>query len=541
MINYTLSAADRWRRPIVGAFFGLLLLVGLLLVRDYGLSVDENQSRHNGMLSLKHVCDLFWPEFVQRDQNAFAYYQQFDLRDYYDRDYGVAFEMPVSFFERLLRLESQRAIFWFRHLCTFLVCMGGVGAVYQLTKRRFKNWRLGLLGALLLVLSPRLFAESFYNDKDAVFMALFAVATNTAIRFIERPTLKRAFWHALACAITIDVRIMGVLLPMATLAMLALRIIRDEYRALGTGRLALGSSTYLLLLPTLVVALWPYLWDAPIDNFLDAFRKMAQFRWGGQVLYMGHMVTATELPWHYALVWICITTPVLYVLAFVTGGIRIVWDLVRRGLTLYASEEEWQDLFFLGLTVTPLLAVVALHSVLYDGWRQLYFVYPTFLLVAMRGLVALLQWQPQGSFWGAYWSTFIRGVLIVTLVTTAAQIAWFHPQQQVYFNFLPGRHIEQKFEMDYWSLSYRWGLEWITSHDSRPVIYVNAPMEGSVEINRWMLDEFAAERVKFVADPEKANYFMTTYRWHPDPYPYQEEVARLEAGRRRVLSIFRIR
>ncbi|GGF04591.1 hypothetical protein [Hymenobacter cavernae] len=541
MIDYTVSAADRWRRPIVIAFFSLLLLVGLLLVRDYGLSVDENQSRHNGMLSLKHVCDMFWPEFVQRDEQAFAYYQQYDLRDYYDRDYGVAFEMPVSFFERLLGLESQRSIFWFRHLCTFLVCMGGVGAVYQLVARRFKNWRLGLLGALFLVLSPRLFAEFFYNDKDAVFMALFAIGTNTAVRFIERPTLGRALWHALACAITIDVRIMGVLLPLATIAMLALRTIRGEYQQYGTGRLAIGAGFYLMLLPALVVGFWPYLWDAPLQNFLDAFHKMAKFRWGGQVLYMGRMVSAASLPWHYALIWIFITTPVLYVVAFITGVICIWRELKRRGWrVLYGSDEEWQDLLFLGLTLAPLLAVVVLRSVLYDGWRQLYFIYPTFLLVAMRGLVALFRWKPQGQ-WATYWPKLMRSLLVLSIVTTAAQIAWLHPQQQVYFNFLPGRHLEQKFEMDYWSLSYRWGLEWITKHDDRPVIYVNAPMEGSVELNRWMLDEYAAERIKFVAEPEKADYFMTTYRWHPEPYPYQNEVARLEAGKRRVLSIFRIK
>jgi len=190
--------------------------------------------------------------------------------------------------------------------------------------------------------------------------------------------------------------------------------------------------------------------------------------------------------------------------------------------------------------LAPLLAVVVLRSVLYDGWRQLYFIYPTFLLVTMRGLVALFRWKPQGQ-WSAYWPKLMRSLLVVSIVTTAAQIVWLHPQQQVYFNFLPGRHIEQKFEMDYWSLSYRWGLEWITKHDDRPVIYVNAPMEGSVELNRWMLDEYAAERIKFVAEPEKADYFITTYRWHPEPYPYQNEVARLEAGKRRVLSIFRIK
>ncbi|WP_324673405.1 hypothetical protein [Hymenobacter sp. GOD-10R] len=539
MIDNTLST-DRWRRPAVGAFFILLLLVGIWLVRDYGMSFDENQSRHNGMVSLKHVCDLFWPEFVQRNEKAFAYYQQFDLRDYYDRDYGVAFEMPVSFLERLLNLESQRSIFWFRHLCTFLVCLGGVGAVYQLAARRFSSWRLGLLGALLLVLSPRLFAEFFYNDKDAVFMALFAIATNTAVRFISRPTAGRALWHAVACAVTIDVRIMGVLLPMATFTILALRLLRGEYQAHGTARVTAGISLYLLLLPTLVISFWPYLWDAPVENFLEAFQKMAKFRWTGQVLYMGTTMPATEIPWHYAPVWISITTPILYVIAAVAGAICIMQKLVSRMWKLYASEEEWQDLLFLGLTVAPVAAVILLHSILYDGWRQLYFIYPSFLLVAMRGLIALVRWRP--SFWGLSnrWPTLMRSFLVLSLVVSAVQIVWMHPQQQVYFNAFAGRNVEQKFDLDYWLLSYRWGLEWITQHDDRREILVAAPEGGSFELNRWLLDSYNGERLKFVAEPEKADYFISNYRWHPYPYDYPNEVARLQVQGRRVLSVFQM-
>ncbi|MEJ7661970.1 MAG: hypothetical protein WKG07_21560 [Hymenobacter sp.] len=43
-----------------------------------------------------------------------------------------------------------------------------------------------------------------YNDKDIVFMALFALATNTTVAFVHRPTWRGALWHALACAVAID-------------------------------------------------------------------------------------------------------------------------------------------------------------------------------------------------------------------------------------------------------------------------------------------------------------------------------------------------
>ncbi|MEJ7661967.1 MAG: hypothetical protein WKG07_21545 [Hymenobacter sp.] len=45
-----------------------------------------------------------------------------------------------------------------------------------------------------------------------------------------------------------------------------------------------------------------------------------------------------------------------------------------------------------------------------------------------------------------------------------------------------------------------------------------------------------------VDDPQQADYFLTTYRYHPEPYPeYPTEAQAIRAGGRRVLSIFRVK
>ena len=58
----------------------------------------------------------------------------------------------------------------------------------------FSDWRIGLLSALFLVLTPRFFAESFYNSKDIVFMAVFAVGMNTTISFVLHRALTRPLY-----------------------------------------------------------------------------------------------------------------------------------------------------------------------------------------------------------------------------------------------------------------------------------------------------------------------------------------------------------
>ncbi|MFD1467496.1 glycosyltransferase family 39 protein [Hymenobacter caeli] len=536
-IRASFAPATKTQRLVVGAFFTGLLLLGLWLVRDYGVSVDEGQSRMNGMVSLKYLGDRYFPEFI-RTHGEFAAYAGLPLPQYYDRDYGVVFELPVTWLEQALGLTSWRDIFQLRHLCTFLVCLAGVGAVYRLARRRFSDWRLGLLAALLLVLSPRLFADSFYNDKDAVFMGLFAVATNTAVAFVARPTWRRMGWHALACALTIDVRIMGVVLPLATLALLGLQAGRGAYRG---QRVAAPAAAYLPLLAGLVVALWPYLWAAPWVNFAQAFANMAKFRWNSDVLYAGRLIPAVALPWHYAPVWIAITTPVLYLVGWAVGAAAILRRLGYRRWQLYAGD-EWQDLLFLGLTVAPVAAVVLLHSVIYDGWRQLYFVYPSLLLVALRGLVAVARWRPAAPRWQRAWQPLCYGVLGASLLTTAVQMVTMHPLQNTYFNLLPGRHLEERYELDYWVLSYRQGLEWIARHDDRAHVKVAAQMPTVLESNRRMLSDYDQDRLEVVTDGQQADYYLTTYRWHPYPYTeYPQEVAALRAGGQRVLSIFRVR
>ncbi len=520
---------QRWAVP---AFFATLFLLGLLVVGSYGLSIDENQQRDTGMISLKHVAQLVAPTWVVHDPDFDRYNTPLD--QYSDRDYGVAFEVPVCLGERLLRIEDWGNKFRFRHLCTFLVCFGGLIAMFQLARRRFGDWRLGLLGATWLLLSPRLLADSFYNCKDAVFMAVFLIATNTAVRLLRRPTPGRLLWHALACAITIDVRIMGILLPLTTVGLLLWRAVRGE---ISWSRWAGTSVAYLTLLAVLVVAFWPFLWPAPLTNFLEAFENMKTFRWNSVVLYRGEFVAANSLPWHYAPVWIGITTPLLYLGAGLLGIGLVLLQLVRQHWRLWRDENGLQDLLFLALFMGPLAAVILLHSVLYDGWRQLYFVYPALLLLGLRGWVAAARWRPR-------WAGWPRALYVATglaLLLTAGQIVAAHPLQNVYFNVLAGSDVEHRFEMDYWGVGYRQDLEYIVRHDARPRIKINETAPEPAKFNALMLPPAQRDRLLFVDNTDSADYVVTNYRWHPEDYEFPFEVHHTVVGGVRVHSVFRQR
>src|SRR5215469_11459679 len=212
-------------------FFLVVLVIGLLIYRDYGISVDEPTQRISGTVTLRYVAERFAPSLLKGSANSLE-----SLNNYRDRDYGVAFEAPAVTLEVLLGIRDQKEVFMFRHLLTFLVVLSGIFAVQKMVERRFSDWRIGLLGALFLVLTPRLFAESFYNSKDLVFMAVFAIAMNTTIKFILTPSLKTAFLHGLASAVAIDVRISALILPLATVTILIIRLLKRELPILRTCR-----------------------------------------------------------------------------------------------------------------------------------------------------------------------------------------------------------------------------------------------------------------------------------------------------------------
>jgi hypothetical protein len=115
-------------------------------------------------------------------------------------------------------------------------------------------------------------------------------------------------------------------------------------------------------------------------------------------------------------------------------------------------------LLLIWLLLPPAVAIVA-HSVLLDGWRHLYFIYPALVLLAARAMAGLLgaaarlpgAWAPRGA--AACW---LVGVGVVAGNATA--LAALHPYESLYFNRLAGRDLRavgQGFEVDYWGRSIR--------------------------------------------------------------------------------------
>ena len=314
-----------------------------------------------------------------------------------------------------------------------------------------------------------------------------------------------ALIHALATAVAIDVRIMAVILPIGTALLLALRLMRTEVPS----RTALTTlAVYAVATCVLVVLMWPWLWADPWNNFHKAFSNMAHFRWDLPMRYMGSEVYAFQLPWHYAPVWIAISTPPLYLIMFVCGALSSMHQILNSKFKLWQNDSELQDLIFLTLFMVPLLSVIALHSVLYDGWRQLYFLYPPFLLVALRGWKFCMCWASKASLAKAA----LIVVLLFSLAHTGEWMIRAHPLQNLYFNMFAGKNWKAHFELDYWGLSNRQALEYILKNENNSDIAIWPCSFNYLSEAPYMLKPEDRVRIRVVKEESEADFVLNNFR-----------------------------
>ncbi len=518
----------------VAFFFLVYFLIGISVYKDYGVSWDEPMHRQIAMVSAKHLASNFLPNYQTPEFDSLP-----SLADYSARQYGVIFDLPMYVAEVLLGYDdTMPEIYYLRHLGIFFLFYISVFFFFLIVKNRFKSWWMGLTGCLFLILSPRIFADSFYG-KDVVFLSLTIISIYFFIRYLANKTFINATVFALATAVMVSQRITGIFIPCLAVLMTAIDIVKTEKPFAQLFGNFLSLFIYLTAFMIFTVIFWPFLWNAPLGNFINALAVMNKFPITYDIFYFGSFIQSTQVPWHYIPLWIMITTPLIYIFFFILGFFRIITGMIKRNL--YSGHNEQQDFLFLLLFMTPLVAVIVLNSALYDGWRHMYFIYAPFLLIAMTGFETVLGIMKQGRTGRERRATiFIAAVIVLGLITTSYQMTRNHPFQNVYFNILVGKNGGRLFELDYWGLSFRQGLEYIVKNDQRSEIKIAANVLPVCMNNAIFLERQDRSRLNFV-DINQADYFLTNYRWHPEEYPFNQEIFAVVVDHQKIMSVFRMR
>ena len=131
----------------------------------------------------------------------------------------------------------------------------------------FKDKLISLIGLIILIFSPRFFAESFYNSKDIIFLSFFILSIHSNVKFLIFKSNTNIFFAALFSALMTDVRVIGIFLIFITFFFLFFH--SDK---LNIKEKLLIFFKYLFIYNYLFI--FAILWENSFSNLLDALANL---------------------------------------------------------------------------------------------------------------------------------------------------------------------------------------------------------------------------------------------------------------------------
>ena len=415
----------------------LFLLVGAVVVDDYGITPDEWAQQQIGKAALDYIAGDGERALDQ-------------VHSAHDRYYGTVFEVPLVLVGRALGLDSWRDVLLSRHILTHLFFVVGGVFCYLLVLRMFGNRLLALAAMVLFLLHPRLYAHSFFNSKDIPFAAMFMVALYLTHRAFRRETLGAFLLCGVGVGLLVNLRVMGLGLFAAVLVLWAL----DLFLAGGAGerrRVLLAGVAFALGAVLTYYATLPGLWTDP-GRFPEVIDATARHINATGNLFRGEWLYSPDgPPFEYFPVWIGITTPPVVLLFAVIGMASLFWRGARRPWAVWSKGELRFAALMLVLFATPIIAVFAIGANVYNGWRQVYFLYAPLVLLMFLGFHWIMASR------GRWMKTGMYALAVTSVAVTIVSTVRIHPFQSEYFNTLVDRNdqdwLVSQYDVDYWGVT----------------------------------------------------------------------------------------
>ena len=496
------------------AFLAITYCIFIGVHKDFGISWDEAIQREHGLVTLDYINEAC------NDCISSENISDTLLQEYKWKYYGTIFQVISQFAEEILGYGETAERFYLRHRIQLAFFIIALFCFYTFSKLRFKDPFLAFCGLLILLSTPRLLGHQFFNPKDAVFLSGYVIAISSLIHLIyNHKNWKYYLLHAFCTGLVVDIRILGLfLIPLTILGLLlANKGLKD------IKNLLIKSGTYLLLSCFFMILMWPLLWSNPIENLMGAFKDMSAFNWGGEVLLHGKYLMGNNLPPDYIPQWIMVTSPIL-ALALILFGIlsylsirilktRFSFDK-ERSISSPNWRQETSDLICFLAAIGPIVLVILLKSTLYDGWRQIHFVYPMFIYF----ILFLIYQFGRSQFKEIRWMG--SGLLVLLVLIQFKSIWTWHPLQHVYFNGLAKKPWVENYELDYWGSGFKYAYEEYAqtlAPGEEVGIFSNAYPGWESYL---ALSDLNKEKLSYEWEEEKREVYVSNYRYRKELEPF---------------------
>lgn len=475
----------------VGLSIFLYALIGLWFVQDYGMSYDDQHNREFGLATYDFIkAKIMGQTYVCANEYCV-------MSRYHGLIHGPVIELLLVILEKAYRLTDLHTIYQMRHSVTWLIFCIGLGFMYLLCTALTKSIPLSILGTLWLGLTPRIFADAFYNSVDIPLLVGCLVLAYLLTRFLEKPTLQRALFLGICTGIVSDIRIVGLIWVPLTLG-LFWYVHRHTFSEIKILHYCAGYGGSTLL--TLFLC-WPLLWKNPLLLF-PALNEVARFDMLVTSLFGGEILFGPGAPKAYLFTWMGITLPLSIIFLGIIGLYSISIQLCSQ------KKKEFSLLLPLLWFILPLLAVVICNPTLYSGWRHFFFLYPAFILCALQGIQSIyLQIRNNQLF-----TTLFSFFLVLSVIYLVFSIVAYHPYQHLYFNALAPSMTApcEQYDTDYWGLSYKEIFENVLAQDNRSLIHVHTKHIQAPHFLSALPYEKRI-RIMLVNTSARAEYYVTNY------------------------------
>lgn len=467
--------------------FIVYAVIGLFFFDDYGCGPDEGMERQTALVNFKYAIQKFHIPISEENKAWMEYLP--DLHEYRDRYYGTALHFPLVLIESAYHFKLEPSQFYgMRHFYTFFNVYIGLICFYKLLTNRFGSRKYGFFAVLMMILTPRFFAESFYNNKDIIFVAWYIICSYLMDKWFRKKSLKSSVMLAFALAITCNTRFNGIIF----LPILIALFVFDTFRSKKLNHLNYLMLTIILTL-LFFYMITPNFWEKPFQTLLETFQFNLHHPNHGSDgnLFKGILVDAAAT-YTYIPTWIIITTPVVYILFMISGACKYVFDAIRNLFKIDFGRINLADLMMFVSGYAAVIFIIIKHVTIYNGWRHCYFAYPCFVYFAIYFFNQL----------DAKKAALIRyAVYSVTVLSCLYNMFWIirnHPFEYVYFSPV-ARNNPGDYSGDYWSVSSRALLEYIMENEPGRVLKINHAHSQAGSINRGLFPE------------ETRDYIILTY------------------------------
>ena len=534
-------------KNFISIAFLSLFSVGIYFAKDFGISWDEPWHRNHGKSTLAFIARLFGLDKIKGTLEH--------IPDPNTLGYSALFEMFFILIEKLFRIEDTRNIYILRHTLNFIIYFSGAYMFFLFIKEHTQKLTISFLISMFYLINPRLLGHGFFNCKDSIAQSL--VACSLLPLYLAFKTSNRSSFiiSGIIIGVGIVIRVPIIYLPFIYIIALFAKDFDAEkkyYFAKDT-----FNNILIFFLSTLISAFvfQPLFWGISYNDLGKIFLTFMNYQWNGFNYYLGHYISAMNLPWHYVPLWVLITTPLPFIIFFLFG----ISTTFRESLKRFKKNMFFDSFMLMGFIV-PIFITIGLNSTFYDGWRHMFFIYPFLSYFMGIGFIWSINYLKHKLTFTC--RKIILIISVVTFLNPIIKTIQLHPYQNVFFNSIAGKDPMKYFEGDYWAISMREGIEWILKNDDRDKIWIasnynmakiNYPIIKKDDRKRlgWVFTKHHHDSTTTLRPNEldiKADYYITNFRWAGSDYkklknqtfpPYENELFSIEKDNMKILGVYK--